>query len=213
MKPFMLSVRAVLFTAFTFATFVTSVDAQDLGVHLAATAHSCLGNEMWKPGYGLSNGKLGCSAAVCNVLKKAGVKKISTAAVVPMCLQLLKNYPASREFIVRSGEGNEINDARLSKLAKPGDILLGFMAPPPDANSGGNAHCGIMGTGNQVYTNNWLNGIWTEVDIHQMFDFYPYIRLIRIQTVVKQRKAVPEKETDYRAITKPLQFDGKQIFE
>ena len=37
-----------------------------------------------------------------------------------------------------------------------------------------------MGRGTQVYTNNWMDGIWTEVEIHQMFDAYPYVRLIRL---------------------------------
>jgi hypothetical protein len=154
---------------------------ENYGKTIATTARACLGKEMWKPGYRLSNGKLGCAAAVCNVLKKAGIKQVSTAGVVAMRNQLL-SLPGSQEFKIRSAEGSEIDDAKLLKIAQPGDIVLAFHEPPSKANSGPNAHCGVMGAGSQVYTNNWMDGIWTEVEIHQMFDYYPYIRLIRLSS-------------------------------
>ena len=160
-------------------TFAASPD--DRGKSIASTARACLGKEMWKPGYGLSNGKLGCAAAVCNVLKKSGVKNVSTAGVVAMRTQLL-SLPGSKEFKIRSGEGSEIDDAKLLKIAQPGDILLAFKDPPTRANGGPNAHCGLMGAGSQVYTNNWMDGVWTEIEIHQMFDYWPYIRLIRLSS-------------------------------
>jgi hypothetical protein len=53
------------------------------------------------------------------------------------------------------------------------------MEAPTKVYGGPNAHCGIMGEGTQVFTNNWLDGIWTEVEIHEMFDYYPYVRLLR----------------------------------
>jgi len=155
--------------------------SENSGKTISTTARGCLGREMWKPGYGLSNGKLGCAAAVCNVLKKAGVKKVSTAGVVAMRNQLL-SLPGSKEFNIRSGEGNEIDDAKLLRISQPGDILLAFKDPPTKSNSGPNAHCGVMGSGTQVYTNNWMDGVWTEVEIHQMFDYWTYIRLIRLST-------------------------------
>jgi hypothetical protein len=153
----------------------------DYGKSIATTAKACLGKEMWKPGYGLPNGKLGCAAAVCNVLKKAGVKGVNSAGVVAMRNQLL-SLPGSKEFKIRSAEGSAIDDTKLLKVAQPGDIVLAFHDPPTKANSGPNAHCGIMGAGSQVYTNNWVDGIWTEVEMHQMFDYYPYIRLVRLSS-------------------------------
>ncbi len=158
-----------------------AVAAADSGNKVIAdAAKASLGREMWKPGYGLANGKLGCAAAVCNVLKKAGVNKINTARVVDMRRQLLA-LPNSEEFKIRSGEGKEIDDTVLLKTAQPGDIVLAFAEPPSKPNGGPHAHCGVMGKGTQVYTNNWMDGIWTEVEIHQMFDYYPYIRLIRLK--------------------------------
>jgi hypothetical protein len=94
----------------------------------------------------------------------------------------LLSLPGSKEFKIRSGEGLEIDTAKFLKIAQPGDILLAFKDPPTRANSGPDAHCGVMGAGSQVYTNNWMDGIWTEVEIHQMFDYWPYIRLIRLSS-------------------------------
>ncbi len=135
---------------------------------------------MWKPGYGLANGKLGCAAAVCNVLKKSGIETVSSAGVVAMRGQLLTRCAGSKEFVIRNGDGTQIDDTKLTAVARPGDIVLAFMEPPSKPNGGPRAHCGIMGDGTNVYTNNWMDGIWTEVEIHQMFDYYPYIRLIRV---------------------------------
>lgn len=142
-------------------------------------ARSSLNEEMWH-GYGLSNGKLGCAAALSNVLKKAGVRGADSALVTRLRAQLLRNQLGACERIIRDGKGAEIDDAILLRDCHPGDILLAFKDPPAKLNGGTNAHCGIMGKGTQVYTNNWMNGIWTEVEIHQMFDYFPYIRLIHL---------------------------------
>lgn len=142
-------------------------------------AKTSVGKEMWK-GYGLPNGKLGCAAALCNVLKKAGVSSVRTPLVTAMRRQLLNSRTICSERIIRNGEGREINDKALLKDCQPGDILLAFEEPPSKLNGGTSAHCGIMGEATQVYTNNWVDGIWTEVEIHQMFDYYPYIRLLRL---------------------------------
>jgi len=154
--------------------------APDSSQHLYDAARRSLGHELWKPGYGLSVGTLGCAAAVCNVLKKAGVSKISTPVVTVMRRQLLQKGCA--EFVVRNGprDGKEIDDRVLLKLCRPGDILVATLEPPGRLNGGGNAHCGIMAQGVQIYTNNWTNGIWTEVNVHQMFDYYPHVRLLRL---------------------------------
>lgn len=134
---------------------------------------------MWK-GYGLANGKLGCAAALCNVLKKAGINGVSSALVTTVRSQMLSSIVGCSERVIRNGEGAEISDAVLVKDCMPGDILLAFKEPPNKLNGGTSAHCGIMGQATQVYTNNWMDGVWTEVEIHQMFDYYPYIRLLRL---------------------------------
>lgn len=142
-------------------------------------AKTSTGKEMWK-GYGLPDGRLGCAAALSNVLKKAGVDKVKSPLVTAMRRQILNNTLGCRERTIRSGEGKEINDKMLLKDCRPGDILLAFIDPPNKINAGTSAHCGIMGVGTHVYTNNWMDGIWTEVEIHQMFDYYPHIRLLRL---------------------------------
>lgn len=149
------------------------------GVRVYESAKVSVGKEMWK-GYGLANGKLGCAAALCNVLKKAGISDVSSALVTAMRRQLLRSRTGARERIVRNGEGQAIDNGALLKDCQPGDILLAFMEPPSKLNGGTSAHCGIMGQGTRVYTNNWMDGIWTDVEIHQMFDYYPYIRLLRL---------------------------------
>lgn len=146
---------------------------------LAVSAKKALGQELWNPGYGLGKGTFGCSAAICNLLKRNGIKNVSSALVTVMRRQLLTNAHCT-ELVVRDGKGKQIDDTILLKLAKPGDILVATMEPPGKLNGGGNAHCGIMGDGTQIYTNDWNNGIWSEVNVHQMFDYYPYVRLLRL---------------------------------
>lgn len=131
---------------------------------------------MWF-GYGLPNGKLGCAAAVCNVLKKADFTRAHSAAVVIMRSQLMAD--GWTELVLRNGEGTQIDDTRLQKIARPGDIVVAFTDPPTKPNRGPNAHCGIMGNGKLIYTNDWMDGVWKELDIHLMFDYYPYVRLLQ----------------------------------
>lgn len=158
------------------------------GLEIYKAAKDSVGKEMWK-GYGLPNGTLGCSAALSNVLKKAGVSGVKTPLVTAARRQILANPLGCTERTIRSGEGTQINNAVLLKDCQPGDILLAFKESPNKLNGGTSAHCGIMGEGTRVYTNNWMDGIWTEVEIHQMFDYYPQIRLLRLgQSAVKQSK-------------------------
>jgi hypothetical protein len=35
-----------------------------------------------------------------------------------------------------------------------------------------------------------MDGIWTEVEIHQMFDYYPYIRLLRFSGIESKKNVV-----------------------
>ncbi len=141
-------------------------------------ADSSVGRKMWF-GYGLPSGQLGCAAALSNVLKAAGITRGRSATVVVVRRQLLAGAKGVREIEIKSKPG-DIDDAQLAKLAKPGDILMAYMAPPPSLNGGPNAHCGIIGESGTVYTNDWNDGIWKHSDIHRYFDFYPHIRVIRL---------------------------------
>ncbi len=158
----------------------TASSANRIGSKFASTAEASLGNKMWA-GYGLSTGYLGCAAAVSNVLKKAGFREGHSAAVTQLRNQLLASKCA-REFIVRSGPKDELLDSKLNAIARPGDIVLAFAKPPESNwNGGGNAHCGILSAPTEICTNDWNDGIWKKLNIHLMFDAYPYLRIIRIE--------------------------------
>ena len=152
---------------------------QELGEVIARSARESLGKKMWL-GYGLSSGLLGCAAAVSNVLKNAGVKDAHSAGVVMMRNQLMRGAHNYKEIILKNGSDDYIPDDLLQKSAQPGDILLAFMEIPSKPNLGSNAHCGIMGDGINVYTNDWKDGIWKYVNIHRMFESYRHIRLLRL---------------------------------
>ncbi len=158
-------------------TITTSIDP--IAKNIEDAARRSLGQEMWH-GYALKNGYLGCAAAVSNVLKKSKITAAHSAGVVIMRSQLLQGPFKSTEFVIKDGKTNRIDDAVLLKASQPGDILLAFMDPPARPNTGGNAHCGIMGEGSNVYTNDWNDGIWKSVNIHLMFDAYRYVRLLRL---------------------------------
>lgn len=154
--------------------------SESVGTKIAATAEACLGKKMWS-GYGLSTGYLGCAAAVSNVLKKAGFSAGHSAAVTQLRNQLLASKCA-REFVIRGGPKEELLDNKLNAIARPGDIVLAFAKPPESNwNGGGNAHCGILSAPTEICTNDWNDGIWKKLNIHLMFDYYPYLRIIRIE--------------------------------
>ncbi len=159
---------------------VDPVSSKETGAKLALVAESCLGKKMWT-GYGLSSGYLGCAAAVSNVLKISGFKYAHSAAVTQLRNQLLGSR-CTREIIVRKGPKDELLDSKLVSVARPGDIVLAFMKPPEsDWNGGGNAHCGILSNSSEICTNDWNDGIWKKLNIHLMFDYYPYLRIVRVE--------------------------------
>lgn len=183
---------ALLLSSIFFAVFAQSISALSMPAQIAASssgsvgskitvvAESCLGKKMWS-GYGLSTGYLGCAAAVSNVLKKAGFTKGHSAAVTQLRNQLLASKCA-REFVIRGGPKEELLDSKLNAIARPGDIVLAFAKPPEtNWNGGGNAHCGILSAPTEICTNDWNDGIWKKLNIHLMFDAYPYLRIIRIE--------------------------------
>lgn len=163
-----------------------AAEAENLNQKIADAARKSTGKKMWY-GYGLRTGFLGCSAAVCNVLESAGIKRAHSAAVSIMRNQLLRSPPSCEEFILKDGTDSDINDEVLLKFSKPGDILVAFVESPSKPNLGGNAHCGIMGDTTTVYTNDWNDGIWKEVNIHRMFDYYSHVRLLRLSSTRQTR--------------------------
>jgi hypothetical protein len=173
------SIGALLSFALFLCVAAVHATERNAAAHVYETAKACVGKEMWKPGYGLSKGTLGCAAAVCNVLKKSGTVEAHSAGVTVMRNQLLK--AGCKEYTIRGGPGQQLDDAILLRTAKPGDVLVAFKYPPGRANGGPDAHCGIIGQGTTIYSNNWNDGIWTELNIHLMFDYYPYVRVLRFK--------------------------------
>lgn len=146
------------------------------------TSKTSVGKEMWH-GYGLPNGKLGCAAAVSNVLKNAGVRGVSSAAVVFIRRQIL-NHPrySAQEFCIKKAGPEGVDTRAFQAVSRPGDVLLAFMEPPTKPNLGTSAHCGIVGKDGNVYTNDWNDGIWKYAPIEQYFSYFPYIYVIRLKT-------------------------------
>lgn len=147
---------------------------------IVAASRADVGKEMWH-GYGLATGKLGCAAAVCNVLKQAGVSGVNSAAVYVMRRQLLKHKAfTAQEFCVKKSKDTGVDATAFKGVAKPGDVLLAFNEPPDKPNLGPNAHCGFVGSAGNVYTNDWNDGIWKYAPVEQYFSYYPYIYVIRL---------------------------------
>lgn len=147
---------------------------------LVQTSKASVGKEMWH-GYGLSSGKLGCAAAVCNVFKATGVKGVSSAAVFIMRRQLL-NHPKylAKEYCIKKGGTQGVDTKLFKATSRPGDVLLAFTEPPDKPNLGPNAHCGFVGSDGNVYTNDWNDGIWKYAPIEQYFSYYPYMYVVRL---------------------------------
>lgn len=146
---------------------------------ISKAAQDCVGKEMWKKGYGLPSGGLGCAASVSNVLNKAGIAYVRTPVTLYMRRQILGGKLKVKEFVIKNGEKGAIDDTRLNEVARRGDVLVAFMNPLPGGNIGPKAHCGIIGAPGHVYTNDWNDGIWKHGDIHVYFDSYRYIRVLR----------------------------------
>lgn len=136
---------------------------------------------MWKSGYGLKSGGLGCAASVSNVLKVAGIKHVSSPVTLVMRRQILKGPLKASEYVIKDGQAGPIDDSVVTRMAKPGDVLVAFTDPLPKGNIGPKAHCGVIGERGTVYTNDWNDGIWKNADIHTYFDSYKYIRVLRMQ--------------------------------
>ncbi len=143
-------------------------------------AEESVGKKMWK-GFGLADGSLGCAASLSNVLALAGVK-YARAPLTKVVRQKLINGPIkASEHVIKAGGDGPIDDATVSKVARPGDVLVAFMDPLPRGSVGPKAHCGIIGPNATVFTNDWNDGIWKHASIHTYFDSYRHINVIRLQ--------------------------------
>ncbi len=148
---------------------------------ILASAKDSLGKEMWKVGFGLSEGRLGCAASVSNVLKKAEINGVYSPVTKKMRQQIINGRLPVTELVLKDGGDRPIDDGKISTVAKPGDVVVAFMHPLPGADVGPGAHCGVIGESGTVFTNDWNNGIWSQGSIHTFFDSYKYIRLLRFK--------------------------------
>ena len=146
---------------------------------ILAAASSAVGKKMWF-GYGLPNGKLGCAAALSNVLRSAGYPVAKSAAVVVVRGQLLKSSLNVKEIAVKHSKAQGIDPLTLKELSQPGDLIFGYMTLPTNPNYGPNAHCGVVSDNGEVYANDWNDGIWKRAEADTFFGFYPHVYVMRV---------------------------------
>lgn len=134
---------------------------------------------MWS-GFGLPNGKLGCAAALSNVLKQAGYPVARSAAVVVVRNQLLKSKCGVTEIAVKHSKEQGLDLKKLKDVSRPGDLIFGYMTLPNNPNYGPDAHCGVVAGGDDVFANDWNDGIWKRAEAEAFFGFYPHVYVMRI---------------------------------
>lgn len=182
-------IAIALITAFTFAcparcypspgAVLKSDERTSLQQTIFATANESVGKKMWY-GFGLPSGKLGCAAALSNVLNKSGVAVAHSAAVVILRRQLLKSTFDVRETPVKSSKGYGVDIGRLKAASQPGDLIFGYTSTPDKPNLGPDAHCGVVAEDGEVFANDWNDGIWKRVEADAFFAWYPYIYVMRV---------------------------------
>jgi hypothetical protein len=152
-------------------------DERVLGVAQAAQ-----GKKMWF-GYGLHTGKSGCAAALSNVLKQAGLPYKGSAMVILVRRELLSGPLSVTEIAVKNSTDYGVDQAKLKQVAKPGDLIFGYMQPPQKPNLGSAAHCGIFAGDGEVYANDWTDGIWKRDVVDRFFAWYKYVYVVRFASV------------------------------
>ncbi len=157
-----------------------SPTARSTSERIVAAAEKSVGKRMWKDGFGLPDGRLGCAASLSNVLKSAGLSYSSSPVTKVVRQKLLKGPHKCDEYVIKNGGDAPISDQVVLRVSRPGDVLVAFMDPLPKGSIGPRAHCGIIGPGGTVFTNDWNDGIWKNGNIHDYFDSYRYIRVIRV---------------------------------
>ncbi|PZM85853.1 MAG: hypothetical protein DKT66_00160 [Candidatus Melainabacteria bacterium] len=146
---------------------------------ILSAANAAVGKKMWL-GFGLPNGKLGCAAALSNILKNAGYPVAKSAAVVVVRRQLLKSNLKVSEVALKHSKELGVDARIFDGVSKPGDLIFGYMSLPDKPNMGPDAHCGVVGENGYVFVNDWNDGIWKRAKPDQFFGFYPHIYVIRI---------------------------------
>lgn len=149
------------------------------GNSILHAAEESVGKQMWK-GFGLADGSLGCAASLSNVLALAGVKYARAPVTRVVRQKLLQGPIKTSEHVIKNGGDGPIDDKTVSRVARPGDVLVAFMDPLPGGSVGPKAHCGIIGPNATVFTNDWNDGIWKHASIHTYFDSYRHINVIRL---------------------------------
>jgi hypothetical protein len=144
-----------------------------------ATASESVGKKMWY-GFGLPSGKLGCAAALSNVLNKSGIAVAHSAAVVVVRRQLLKSSFSVTETGVKSSKDYGVDIKKLQAASEPGDLIFGYMTTPDKPNLGPDAHCGVIAGKGEVFANDWNDGIWKRVEADRFFAWYPHIYVMRV---------------------------------
>ena len=165
----------------------STVDAKtpdDPAALVLAVANQSVGRQMWL-GYGLPSGKLGCAAALCNVLKQAGFPYAKSAAVATVRSQLLSGPARTKEISIKSSGEYGIDRLKLAQVAKPGDLIMGYMKSPDHSNLGSDAHCGVVAGNGEVYANDWLDGVWKRDVVDRFFAWYHYVYIMKILSPVR----------------------------
>lgn len=164
---------------------VSAAFSQSGGANVSAnqkilfSANESVGKKMWF-GYGLPSGKLGCAAALSNVLKNAGYPQAKSAAVVFVRRQLLNSSLNAKETAVKHSKEQGVDLKKLREVSQPGDLIFGYMTTPDKPNMGPDAHCGVVAENGDVFANDWNDGIWKRAEADRFFGFYPHIYVIRI---------------------------------
>lgn len=117
----------------------------------SAKAH--VGDQLWRNGYGLGSGRLGCAASVSEVLRDANVSGVRSAGVAQAAEQLTRQGWTQHSGLDR---------------AEPGDVVV-VVRRSGWRNGGGGAHIGVVGENGKVYHNKSSTGRWTEDSMQRVF--------------------------------------------
>ncbi len=161
----------------------TSTDAtsKSSNQRILLAANDSVGKKMWF-GYGLSSGRLGCAAALSNVLKKAGYPMAKSAAVVVVRRQLMNSSLDAKETAIKHSKDSGVDLKKLREVSQPGDLIFGYMTTPDKPNMGPDAHCGVVAENGEVFANDWNDGIWKRAEADRFFGFYPHIYVMRLDS-------------------------------
>lgn len=183
------AVSAVFAQSGTESRIVTEIAANSKSANqkILSSATESVGKKMWI-GFGLPDGRLGCAAALSNVLKKAGYPVAKSAVVVVVRRQLLSSASLNaKETGFKHSKDNGVDLKKLREVSQPGDLIFGYMTTPDKPNMGPDAHCGVVAENGEVFANDWNDGIWKRAEADRFFGFYPHIYVMRIDDKARFR--------------------------